>query len=93
MYSRLVGCLLASHELHTFMTQAAYLLELIADIQLVWVKQQQNEVAPRSKPAAHINEVVGALYTLLLSRKHSWSVHQGDFLQQFVGATSSLKLG
>lgn len=45
----------------------ANLLELVTDVQLVRVKQQQDEVTSGSKPAAHINEVVGALYALLLA--------------------------
>lgn len=45
----------------------ADLLELVTDVQLVRVKQQQDEVASGSEPAAHVDEVVGALYALLLA--------------------------
>ena len=45
----------------------ANLLELITYVQLVRIKEQQDEVASRSKPAAHIDEVVGALDALLLA--------------------------
>ena len=45
----------------------AYLLEIIADIQLVGVKEQQNEVTPCSKPATDIDEVEGALNAMFLS--------------------------
>lgn len=43
------------------MRKAAYLLHLITDVQLGWVKEQQDEVAACSKPAADLYEVVCAL--------------------------------
>ena len=43
------------------------LLELIADVQLVRVEEEENEVTAGGEPAADVDEVVGPLDSLLLS--------------------------
>ena len=70
-----------------------YLLELITDVKLVGVKEQQYEVTPCRKPAADVDEVVGAFNALLLSRQHPRRVYKSHFFQQLVGTAGSLKLG
>eukprot|EP00968_Pinguiococcus_pyrenoidosus_P017560 scaffold1748_cov258-Pinguiococcus_pyrenoidosus.AAC.12 len=56
-------------------------LELVANVQLVRVKQQKNEVGSVSKPAANFGKVVATSESLLLAAEHSRSVHDGDVAQ------------
>lgn len=52
-------------------------LELVADVQLVGVEEQEDEVAARRKPLADLHKVVGALDALLLTRQHAWGGRGG----------------
>jgi hypothetical protein len=53
-------------------------LELVADVQLVGVKQQQNHVRPLREVLHNVYEVIGSAQPLLLTRQHSRGVDQGD---------------
>ena len=66
-------------------------LELIAYIQLVRIEKQKYKVAAGGKPLAHVDEIVGALDPLLLAREHAGRVHEGDVLEEGVGALGALE--
>lgn len=57
------------------------------------IKEQQDQVAARSKPAAHVQEVVRAFNALLLTRENAGRVHQRDFVQQRAGTLCQLEFG
>lgn len=68
------------------------LLHLVADVQLVGVEEEQDEIASGRKPATDFQEVVRSLDPLLLSAQNAGSVDQRDLVQQWAGALSQFEL-
>jgi len=65
--------------------------QLVRDVQLVSVKEQQNQVGPLGKPGHHLGEVVSPIDALFLPRQNPWSVHQGDTAQHRRGQLTPLE--
>mmetsp|Transcript_5420 Transcript_5420/g.16414 ORF Transcript_5420/g.16414 Transcript_5420/m.16414 type:complete len:365 (+) Transcript_5420:5462-6556(+) len=57
-------------------------LELVADVQLVRIEQEQDQVGPLREPAHHLGELVAPLQPLLLPGEDSRGVHNVDGIQE-----------
>ena len=67
-----------AHSTHAeYPATPAHVLELVTDVQLVGVKEEENEIAARRKPLADLHKVVGTLNALLLTRQHTCGVGSG----------------
>jgi hypothetical protein len=67
-------------------------LELVADVELVRVEEEEDEVCALREPLGHLDEVVGAPELLLLAGEDAGRVHEVDLVEDGGRAHGGLEL-